>query len=220
MDLSLGDETDLTRRYAEKAFWFLHGWNDVVNAEKMINKGLESKHAKDFFFDWYLFQAYLMMGEYEKAFSVAKGPLARIFGKLDGVVNAFVYHAKRDYNAAIREFQEKARPGAIFHQAQRGYDLARCYLETGQSERAIAAIRSIQKTHPVHFARDLGDRAAIYPKTFYLLGKIYEKKGDKILVIENYEKFLTLWKDADKDLPELIEAKARLAKLRGAKREE
>ena len=54
-----------------------------------------------------------------------------------------------------------------------------------------------------------------YPKSFYLLGKIYEEKGDKKLAIKSYEKLLALWKNADADLPELIEAKARLAKLRG-----
>jgi len=35
------------------------------------------------------------------------------------------------------------------------------------------------------------------------------------VAIENYEKFLDLWKAADKDLPELIDAKPRLAKLKG-----
>ena len=54
-----------------------------------------------------------------------------------------------------------------------------------------------------------------YPKSLYLLGKIYEKKGDQKVAIENYEKFLDLWKAADKDLPELIDAKARLANLKG-----
>ena len=34
------------------------------------------------------------------------------------------------------------------------------------------------------------------------------------LAIENIEKFLDLWKDADKDLPDLIDAKKRLAKLK------
>jgi len=47
-----------------------------------------------------------------------------------------------------------------------------------------------------------------------LLGKIYEKKGDTQLAIQNYEKFLDLWKDADEDLPDLIDAKKRLAKLK------
>ena len=54
----------------------------------------------------------------------------------------------------------------------------------------------------------------MYPKSFNLLGKIYEKKGDTQLAIQNYEKFLDLWKDADEDLPDLIDAKKRLAKLK------
>ncbi len=52
-----------------------------------------------------------------------------------------------------------------------------------------------------------------YPKTFYLLGKIYEKKGDINLAVENYEKLLDIWIDADKDLPYLLDAKKRLARL-------
>jgi len=44
--------------------------------------------------------------------------------------------------------------------------------------------------------------------------QIYEKKGDNQLAIQNYEKFLDLWKDADEDLPDLIDAKKRLAKLK------
>ncbi|NIP26045.1 MAG: hypothetical protein GWN67_07155, partial [Phycisphaerae bacterium] len=48
----------------------------------------------------------------------------------------------------------------------------------------------------------------------YLLGKIYEKKGDNQLAIQNYEKFLDLWKDADPDLPDLIDAKKRLTRLK------
>ncbi|MCH6559742.1 tetratricopeptide repeat-containing protein, partial [candidate division KSB1 bacterium] len=56
--------------------------------------------------------------------------------------------------------------------------------------------------------------AHIYPISFHLLGKIYEKKGDHQPAIKNYEKFLDLWKDADEDLPDLIDAKKRLAKLK------
>jgi hypothetical protein len=33
------------------------------------------------------------------------------------------------------------------------------------------------------------------------------EKGDTTLSLENYGKFLNLWKDADRDLPELLDAK-------------
>jgi hypothetical protein len=38
--------------------------------------------------------------------------------------------------------------------------------------------------------------------------------GEKQLARKNYEEFLNLWKNADGDLPELIDAKARLAKIK------
>ena len=56
-------------------------------------------------------------------------------------------------------------------------------------------------------------RGIYYPKSFYLMGKIYEKKGDTKLAIKNYKKFLELWQDADTDLPDLIDAKTRYVKL-------
>jgi len=47
------------------------------------------------------------------------------------------------------------------------------------------------------------------------LAKLYEEKGWKGKAIEHYEKFLSLWKDADPGLPEVEDAKTRLAGLRG-----
>jgi len=46
-----------------------------------------------------------------------------------------------------------------------------------------------------------------------MLGKIYEQKGWKAKAIYHYEKFLSLWKDADPGIPEV--AKKRLAGLKG-----
>jgi serine/threonine protein kinase len=53
----------------------------------------------------------------------------------------------------------------------------------------------------------------IYAKAFYMLGKIAEQQGDKGRAITNYRKFLDLWKDADPGLPEVADAKSRLANL-------
>jgi tetratricopeptide (TPR) repeat protein len=53
----------------------------------------------------------------------------------------------------------------------------------------------------------------INPLYHFRLGAILEKKGDKKRAVEHYRKFLELWKDADPDLPEPGQAKARLAAL-------
>jgi tetratricopeptide (TPR) repeat protein len=57
----------------------------------------------------------------------------------------------------------------------------------------------------------LGD---LYAKSFYMLGKIYEKKEMIREAMENYEKFLELWKDADPGIIEVSAAKKRLASLK------
>jgi serine/threonine protein kinase/Flp pilus assembly protein TadD len=54
----------------------------------------------------------------------------------------------------------------------------------------------------------------IYAKSFYMLGTIYEQKGWEGKAIEQYEKFLTLWKDADPGLPEVSDARERVAGLK------
>ena len=89
---------------------------------------------------------------------------------------------------------------------------AECQFQTRKFDTAIKSIERLQNI----YNNIAGFRAVYYPKSFYLLGKIYEKKGDASLAAENYEKFLQLWKNADEDLAELIDAKKRLSRLGGA----
>ena len=55
--------------------------------------------------------------------------------------------------------------------------------------------------------------AYTYPRQFYLRGKVNEKLGEKQEAIDSYQKFLTIWKNADDDLPEKIDAEKRLENL-------
>jgi hypothetical protein len=45
------------------------------------------------------------------------------------------------------------------------------------------------------------------------LGRAYASTGDKVKARAAYQDFLTLWKDADADIPLLREAKAEFARL-------
>ena len=54
----------------------------------------------------------------------------------------------------------------------------------------------------------------IFARSFYWLGKIYERLGNKSKALENYHKFLDFWKDADPGLPEAEDAAKRLAALK------
>jgi hypothetical protein len=46
------------------------------------------------------------------------------------------------------------------------------------------------------------------------LAKLYEEKGWEGKAIDLYEKFLTLWKNADPGIAEVEDARKRLAKLK------
>ncbi len=54
----------------------------------------------------------------------------------------------------------------------------------------------------------------LYAKSFYMLGKIHEEEGREAKAIENYEKFLDLWKDADPGFEEVGYAKEQLDSLK------
>jgi len=53
----------------------------------------------------------------------------------------------------------------------------------------------------------------IYARSFYMLGRIYEGKGWEGKAIDHYQKFLDLWKDADSGIPEVEDARKRLAAI-------
>jgi serine/threonine protein kinase/tetratricopeptide (TPR) repeat protein len=88
--------------------------------------------------------------------------------------------------------------------------LARAYLGKGDIDRAVAFYEKKITADPKSREQRL-----IHPKYHYLLGELYEEKGENAKAIEQYERFLDLWKDADPDLPELGDAKQRLSSLRG-----
>jgi tetratricopeptide (TPR) repeat protein len=53
----------------------------------------------------------------------------------------------------------------------------------------------------------------LYAKAYYMLGKIADQKGEKTHARDYLQRFLALWKDADPGLPEVADAKRRLASL-------
>jgi len=57
------------------------------------------------------------------------------------------------------------------------------------------------------------DWGAVYAKSYYKLGKVLDQMGKKAEAREKYSKFLDLWKDADPGLPEVEDARKRIAAL-------
>jgi tetratricopeptide (TPR) repeat protein/TolB-like protein len=87
--------------------------------------------------------------------------------------------------------------------------LARAYHEKGDINKTITEYERLTTFDPKS-----KDRHLVYPKHRYELAKLYEEKGNKMKAVKEYEKFLDIWKNADADRPELIDAKKRLTNLK------
>jgi len=88
--------------------------------------------------------------------------------------------------------------------------LARAYQKMGNLDKAIEEYRKLLTFDPTS-----QDRRLHNPVYHYRLAKVYEQKGVKEEAKREYARFLELWKDADTGIPELVDAKKRLAQLQG-----
>jgi tetratricopeptide (TPR) repeat protein len=89
--------------------------------------------------------------------------------------------------------------------------LGRAYLESGALGEAVSTFEKALR-------RYRSDRVAtptFSVKTHYQLGVAYERSGWNAKAIEQYETFLDIWKDADPGIPEIEDARQRLAGLKG-----
>jgi len=86
--------------------------------------------------------------------------------------------------------------------------LGRAYREKGDWDKAIEIYERLVDPNPEN-----RDGRLIRPMNYYYLALCYEMKGQKAKAIEHYEKFLSLWKDADPGIAEVEDARKRLQLL-------
>ena len=208
IDLELGNETNLASTYVQQAFWLMVGGNNRERAEEVMGKVLELGDFGTGASYYQLLIVYLNLGEYEKASQVVQEHLIHIVPTVGQLLSGYRHMAWGEYDESIEAFR-KAQYGWGHGGEPGNLELGRLYLNLGDYQKALETARRMQRFHTYY-----ATRAMQYPRSFYLMGQIYEQQGDRKLAIENYGKFLDLWKDADEGLPELIDAKARHKRLK------
>ncbi|HSQ75449.1 MAG TPA: hypothetical protein VLT13_07815, partial [Bacteroidota bacterium] len=84
----------------------------------------------------------------------------------------------------------------------------RAFIMKGLPDSAIADYKKLLTIDPA-----TRDRRLINPLDHYRLAKLYEQTGATDGAVGEYTRFLSLWKDADRDQPEYVDARKRLAQL-------
>jgi serine/threonine protein kinase/Flp pilus assembly protein TadD len=113
-----------------------------------------------------------------------------------------------DYEVAIRHLlqADALSPDSYLER----YRLAKAYLMTGRTDEAIAVLeRALNRYNP---ERLFEPTASV--RGYYLLGTAYQQAGRSVEAIEQFEIFLDIWKDADPELTEVSDARARIEALR------
>jgi len=135
--------------------------------------------------------------------------LMRMCHYLAGMIELMQSHLSEaidDFNKAISFLPYPSSSG--YEHALYFDGLAQAYYRAGDFDKAR---KGFEKITLLTLARlNFGD---IYAKAYYMSGKIAEQQADKAGASQNYRKFLDLWKDADPGLPEVADARKRLAGL-------
>jgi tetratricopeptide (TPR) repeat protein len=110
----------------------------------------------------------------------------------------------RPYDTAMPGTALFAKFGGLYPAYVRG----EAYLAAGRGQEAAAEFQKVLNHRGIVLADPVGALAHVR------LGRAYALSGDNAKAKSAYEGFLTLWKDADADIPILKQAKAEYAKLR------
>ena len=190
-----------------KGFYIYTAWNDIKAAEIEIRKTFPYQASIDYIFYWTgLTVFYIYNGEFDSAINLAKSTSMKWW---ESAVLLLIHIQNKECTESevLLDSLKCSIPGYL--QIQLFYHLAECQFEQKKYNKSAQSLIQIQSINDT----GLGLRAMFYPKSIYLLAKVYEQMGKRRLAINNYTKFLEMWKNADEDLPDLIDAKARLAKL-------
>jgi serine/threonine protein kinase/tetratricopeptide (TPR) repeat protein len=191
-----------------KGYRLFEGWKDFKAGQTEIEKTFAYQNSIDYMLYWTGLTYYYII---IRKFNVAK-KLAKSIN-----INWWYFSVISLIHIQEKECkQAEAVLDTVIHSCPSAtrilllYHLAKCQFEQQEYEKSIQTINKMQSIRNIAY----GFRALYYTKSYYLLAKNYEQMGDHKKALINYVKFLDMWKNADQDLPELIDAKKRFKNLK------
>jgi tetratricopeptide (TPR) repeat protein len=196
---SFGEEFTDERRYelAKIAFWQGDKSSARELAERLLAVVTDPEIKKD---------TLILLAELNASKETGSEQLPGVSREL---IASMEHRATHSFEEAVADL-EKAYE-ADSRNTEVAYELAINYMLAGQTKRAVPLFESILQ----HKGRAILNSDSYYwIVSHYKLGNCYEEVGDPELARKAYREFLSLWKDADKNLKFLKDAQMRLARLR------
>jgi tetratricopeptide (TPR) repeat protein len=199
----------------DKAHLLVLGWNDWTAARREIEASLSGEdritYADTYFEYWPYwgrrFKLRLLEGDLEGAEALAedKFSMEKWYGPY---VGAYLQSARGECAQAEASSSTMLAWGPLSENLELLHFLSRCRVEQGRLREAAAVLRRVREVYG-----PLNAGSVHYTKSLMLLGHAYEGLGERSRAREAYEELVSIWKQADPDLPDLIEARRRLAQL-------
>ena len=148
------------------------------------------------------------IADYRRVLHEAGDPLA------DKSVAAMQSRAAGDFTAAadgIEGLADKSPYHDFLY-----YVLADTWSQAGQDQKAIEKLLRAQASFPGVIAPGFGYGGLLRARGDQQLSVLYERTGQRKLALEATRRFLDAWSKADEGLPELTDARARLARLQAS----
>ena len=215
IDGSLQDKNDLALAYAEKGLWLWVGLR--VKPEVELATARSYLTTTDFRLSLYLAKIFLRLRDFDRAREIILSPRLGVPEVLYGnvILQANIALQVGRYQDAVEQFRLFVSRWGLADPTLSINDYARSLIEAKKYSDAINLLEKYQHHYfDGWWSNYLASRAASYPESFYVQGIAYEMSGDKKSALKCFEKLLTLWKDADADLPLAAEAKMHVQKLR------
>jgi tetratricopeptide (TPR) repeat protein len=213
---SVNLDTEIHYKYLIKAFIFL----EIGDTTRAIEAGekfvaLHRKYAPEFVSQWRQFYVQILAecGRYDEASRIA----AELKADIDSVkLEPFPYYyatgaiafARGDYEAARPYFERLLTLNTDFYA---GYMYARTLHESGRPEAAIREYESLTRRYRYCWPLYFGVWGV---ELHYYLARALEEVGRHDDAVGQYERFIELWKNADRPLAKLDEARNRRDRLK------
>jgi tetratricopeptide (TPR) repeat protein len=211
-----GDSVSVMLHHQTKGIVYVWGWNDAASAqtefenaqrihESASAKKANAKWGSDY---WANVATYYLLTDQLNKVRDIEDKLKKNKG-VHSRVRLFMAWENGDYDGALALADSLQKHGRDADRTIIRYYLAKAHMKHGRFDAALESLYELQADR--HYA---GARPMFYPPSYFLVGQAHEQKGDTKAAIENYERFLVLWSEADEDLPMLREAQVRLAELK------